>query len=156
MRMDEDNRDLPASVAEIAEVIGRERALYLIGKLPRTGSRAWRVCFYVPKRLPPDHQLVRILGWHDAMRMVRHFGGSIVQAAYGFELLVRWRHREIHRLHRAGWRNAEIAEAIGLSRYRVREVLAGTPPEDTGRQRRESGAQLDGEDNRCMKRTAIR
>lgn len=153
MHRDEANRDLPRSVAEIAAVIGRERALYLIGRLPRSGSRSWRVCFYVPKRLAPDHQLVRILGWHDAMRMVRHFGGAIVQAAGASYLPARWRHREIRRLHAAGWHHAEIAEFVGLSAYRVREVVAaGNPPEDKPRARGEAGAKADS----CTTRMARR
>ena len=37
---------LPESVQEIAEVIGRDKALEFIGKLPVSGSRSWRVCVY--------------------------------------------------------------------------------------------------------------
>lgn len=59
---------------EIAEVIGREAALLLIGQAPRWprkdrhGRRVpgeW-VALYVPANLPPDHFLVRTLGWKAA------------------------------------------------------------------------------------------
>lgn len=121
---------LPQSVQEIADVIGRERALYLIGQLPAAGSRSWRVCFYVPKRIKPDHQLVEILGWHDAMRMVRHFGGEILQTSNCNFLHREFRNREIWRMHGEGLRLREIAEAVDLSEYHVRDILRGNPPED--------------------------
>ena len=63
----DDLNDLPQSVREIAEAIGREAALLLIGRLPvcyrDAGKKSPKVILYVPKRLPPDHQLVEILGY---------------------------------------------------------------------------------------------
>lgn len=55
--------DLPRSVREIAEVIGREAAMYLIGQLPRCfagadGKKANKVIMYVPKRLPDRKSVV--------------------------------------------------------------------------------------------------
>ena len=82
---------LPESVQEIAEVIGREKALEFIGRLPTSGSRAWRVCVYIPKRLPADHKLVEMLGWHDAKRLVDAFSGMILQPSNC---------RFLHRQHR--------------------------------------------------------
>ncbi len=70
---------LTECVDEIAKVIGRDQALQLISALPQSGSRAWRVCIYVPKALPSvDHPLVRILGWKDANRLVNAFSGMIL------------------------------------------------------------------------------
>lgn len=121
---------LPDSVQEIADVIGRERALYLIGQLPQSGTRSWRTCFYVPKRIKPDHLLVEILGWHDAMRMVRHFGGEILQTSNCNFLHRQFRAREIHRMNADGLSAKQIAAAVGITDRQVRNILAESPPEE--------------------------
>ena len=115
---------LPQSVEEIAEVIGREKALYLIGQLPQSGSRSWRVCLYVPKRLPVDHDLVRILGWHDARKLAYAFSGMILQPSNCRSIYRAYRDREILRLADEGMSVAEIASVVELSSYRVREILS--------------------------------
>lgn len=121
---------LPESVAEIAEVIGREQALHLIGSLPQSGSRAWRVCVYIPKRLPTvDHQLVRILGYRDAQKMVRAFSGMILQPSNCRFLARAARDRRIREMVAEGHSINEIADIVEISPYRVREILAGDPPE---------------------------
>lgn len=122
--------ELPPSAQELADVIGRERTLYLIGQLPRSGSRAWRVNLYVPKSLTPDHQLVRILGWADAMRLVREFGGMILQPSNCNFLHREFRNREVLRLRAAGVSIAVIAEAVELTQRQVRNIIAETPPEE--------------------------
>jgi hypothetical protein len=78
--------DLPKSVQEIADVIGREKALHLIRSLPtyvagKPGKKCTRVMLYVPQRLRMDHPLVLILGFEDAAKMVDVFGGECLQPA---------------------------------------------------------------------------
>jgi len=125
---------LPPSVAEIADVIGREQALHLIGALPRSGTRAWRVCVYIPKTLPSlDHPLVRILGYRDAKRMIRAFSGMILQPSNCKNIARGARNRRIFEMSTQGMSVREIAEGVDLSPYRVREILAGNPPEARGR-----------------------
>jgi hypothetical protein len=123
--------DLPESVQEIADVIGRERALYLIGQIPQCGKRSWRVNLYVPQRLKPDHQLVQILGWQDAQRMVREFGGMILQPSNCNHLHRRFRNATIHRLAADGQSIQDIAESVQLTARQVRNILAEKPPEET-------------------------
>lgn len=123
--------DLPASVQEIADVIGRERALYLIGQLPQCGKRSWRIVLYVPKRLTADHQLVRILGWHDAQRLVRVFGGEILQTSNCRHIARQYRNRSIRRMADDGMQLDEIASLMQLTRRQVRNILAEMPPEET-------------------------
>lgn len=118
---------------EIADVIGRDQALRLIRKLPPSGSRAWRVCLYVPKRMPVDHLLVRILGFVDAERMRRHFGGEILQPSNCLYLSRAARNASIRLLSGGGMSVPELAELHGLSEYRVLEILRGKPPEDVSR-----------------------
>lgn len=125
---------LPSSAQEIADIIGRARALYLIGMLPTSGSRPWRRVLYVPKRMPQDHWLIQCLGHDDAERMRRHFGGAILQPANCGFVVRDFRNREIARMRADGKALDEIAEAVGLSTYRVREILRypaeGNPPEE--------------------------
>ncbi|WP_296652839.1 hypothetical protein [Paraburkholderia sp.] len=78
--------ELPKSVQEIADVIGAEKALYLVRNLPtcysgNPGKKAHRPMLYVPKRITHDHLLVHLLGFEDAAKMVHHFGGECLQPA---------------------------------------------------------------------------
>lgn len=76
---------LPKSVQDIADVIGREDALYLVGQLPRCKrvSGGDDVLLYVPsiQRLKPDHRLSKILGFPLAKKLCVHFGGEKLKPA---------------------------------------------------------------------------
>lgn len=120
---------LPGVAQEIADVIGVERALYLIGQLPRCiagvkGHRSARVMLYVPQTLRPNHRLVGILGYADAQRLVDAFGGESLQPPTCAELARRWAHKAIIDLHREGVRPVEIAFLMGRTQRSVAQVLA--------------------------------
>lgn len=129
---------LPASVQEIADVIGRERALYLIGQLPRTyppstksaRGGAERVILYVPKSLRPDHPLVMILGWKDASRLVSAFGGEVMQPANCRDIYRRFRHRSILAMLEAGESPSNIADLLCVSDRHVRNVMKENQQEE--------------------------
>lgn len=126
---------LPASVQEIVDVIGRDRALYLVGRLPAAGGRSWRRVLYVPKRLDTDtgRKLVEMVGREDAEKLRRHFGGEILQPGNCGNILRAYCQREVRRMADQGCAPADIAEVVGLSEYRVREILRSTEgkaPED--------------------------
>lgn len=129
---------LPASVQEIADVIGTERALYLVGQLPRCYIRdkrrltatATHVILYVPKSLKPDHELVRILGWHDATRLVDAFGGEILQPASCADVYRRFRDASILRMVREGMKPAAVAALLEVSERHVRNLLREKPQQD--------------------------
>lgn len=118
---------LPQSVAEIAEVIGRDNALSFIARLPASGSRSWRKCVYVPKRMPPDHNLVKLLGWSDAQKMRAVFGGEILQPSNCRFVYRRHRNRQLLRMASENVPLADIADMLELSVYRVREIIALEP-----------------------------
>ena len=120
---------LPRSVQEIADVIGRERALYLIGQLPRCvagapGKQSSRVILYVPtpQRLSLSHNLVRILGYNDAVKLCRAFGGEILQPANCDEIYRRYRDGQILRMSGDGMTTAQIVAIFGVSSETVRSV----------------------------------
>lgn len=121
---------LPASAQEIADVIGRDRALYLIGKLPKTyppstrssNGATERVIMYVPKTLKPDHSLVNILGWDDAAKLVRFFGGEILCPANCKEIYRRFRDRSIAEMLNDGQLPEFIAELMSVSKKTVANI----------------------------------
>lgn len=119
--------DLPASVREIAEVIGREQALHLIQHLPRCYNKrnqANRVILYVPKRVDPDHRLVEILGWYDALRLVEAFGGEILHPANCAAIFRRERNWNVQQLVRRGYEIEYIAEVLEVTPRTIRNALA--------------------------------
>lgn len=127
--------NLSASAQEIANVIGRERTLFLISQLPRcfsgaAGKKSTRVIMYVPKTIKPNHRLVEILGFHDAMKLVRAFGGEILQPANCNEIYARFRDVTIIRFLGEGRKTAEIAELMDVSERHVRNLARENPQED--------------------------
>lgn len=123
---------LPKSVQEIADVIGRERALYLVGQLPRRVTRDKRypaarnseLMLYVPtaQRLDDDHPLVRVLGVDDAVKLCRHFGGETLKPANCNEIYRRYRDTQITRMVREGYPVSYVADLFGVSGQTVRNV----------------------------------
>lgn len=112
-------------------MIGRERALYLVGQLPRClaakdHKTATKPIMYVPtlRRMSADHRLVRIMGWHDAEKLARHFGGEILQPANCADVYKRFRDAEIVRLARAGMKVSELAEIMGIGARNIRAIIA--------------------------------
>ncbi len=128
--------DLPNSVREIAEVIGREAAMYLIGQLPRCyagadGKKANKVIMYVPKRLQPDHRLVEILGWPTALKLVTAFGGEILYPANCNHMEARLRNRRILEMLDEGTPAAIVADEMGVTVRYVRHLRQmEKPPEE--------------------------
>jgi hypothetical protein len=132
---------LPKSVQEIADVIGTELALFLVGQLPRCvirdkrypNAKTTHVILYVPTaaRLAPDHQLVRLLGWHQAVKLCQHFGGEILHPANCADVYRQFRDRSIVRMVRAdGMDPAMVAEMMDVSRRHVSNLLRENPQQE--------------------------
>ena len=130
--------DLPSSVQEIADVIGRESALLLVGQLPRCTQRdqrypkavSSRVIMYVPKRLEPGHRLVQILGYVTALSLVHHFGGEVLYPANCADVYRRFRDREALRMIREGMTAKAVADVLGVSDRHVRNLIREIPQEE--------------------------
>jgi hypothetical protein len=126
---------LPGVVEDIAQVIGRDRALFLIGQLPRCigGGRAYpgrrpsQVVLYVPRpsRLRDSHPLVRILGPQDAMTLCEAFGGELLKPATCEGVYRSFRDRSLVELAARGVPVSELAEIFGLTQRRVRMLHTG-------------------------------
>ncbi len=136
--------DLPESVQEIAEVIGRDGALLLIGQLPRcevkdnpahggkhrSGGVSSRVILYVPKKLKPNHRLVQILGEERAQKLIEGFGGETLYPANCAGVYRRWRDSEVRRMYADGATKAELAEIMQISQRHITNITraTGLPP----------------------------
>lgn len=110
-------------------MIGRERALYLVGQLPRCiageeGKQSSRVIMYVPTvpRLTLQHALVRILGYPDALKLCKAFGGEILQPANCSEIYRNYRYVVIDSYLRAGVSADHIAAILGMNAQYIRQV----------------------------------
>lgn len=119
-------------------MIGREPALYLVGQLPRysppstttaAGGTERRVYVYVPHAswLKPDHQLVSVLGWVNAEKLCRHFGGEFLHLANCAEIYRTFRDDAIVRVVREGVPVKMAAEWFGVSERHVRNKLREKP-----------------------------
>lgn len=125
---------LPNSVQEIADVIGRERALYLVGQLPRRVTRDKRypaarnseLMLYVPtvQRLRDDHMLVRVLGADDAVKLCRTFGGETLKPANCNAIYSRYRDAQMARMVGEGYPTKYVADLFGVSSQTVRNAIA--------------------------------
>ncbi|WP_458370803.1 hypothetical protein [Pseudomonas fluorescens] len=119
---------LPDSVQELAGVIGRERALFLIGQLPRCYSRkSCHIILYIPKTISRDHQLAKILKWNEAVNLVRAFGGEIMQPANCAGIYKTFRDRSALTMLETGLKPVEIAEILGVSDRHVRNLRRENP-----------------------------
>lgn len=129
--MTQHHLELPRSAQEIADVIGQQAALHLIDSLPRCYDRrhGTRVILYVPKALPITHRLVAILGWHNAHKLSRHFGGEILYPANCNVARAKARDRMLQ----AGASLEEIAAVLACEIGRVSEFgrPCRRPPEDS-------------------------
>jgi len=121
---------LDGVAGEVQEIIGRDQTVRLVYFMRGKTGRSWRVCFYVPKHLPVDHELVRILGWHDARRLSRWFGGEILQTSNLRFLERDWRAAAIWKLSAHDkYPAALIAECLAVDVTTVRNTLLRKPPE---------------------------
>jgi len=125
-----DGAPLPGVVGEIADVIGRERALRLVGGLPRCwvgreGAKSWQVMLSVPTpaRLRPSHPLVTILGLEDAQRVAEAFGGEVLKPSNCTYLYRDFRDSAIPGLVRDGLSIEAVAEITGTTAAVVRRVM---------------------------------
>ena len=115
---------LPKSVQQIADVIGSDKALRLVRRLPPCGKRARRRNLYIPQpeRLDVNHRLVGLLGWDDAMALCRALGGQTVQPALCRYMERAINNRRILALRDLGQTVPEIAAALELSEKWVEAV----------------------------------
>jgi hypothetical protein len=116
---------LPRTAQELADVIGRDAALRLIGQLPRCSPNGHSevVMLYVPKELRPDHRLVKLIGWDRALALVQAFGGEVLLPANCAALYRGFRDRSILRLHGQGLPIALLVEWFDVGERHIRNLV---------------------------------
>ena len=145
---DEDLSDLPPTVRELAEVIGRAAALRLVGQLPEIiagvpGRKSRRTMLYVPKSIGPGHRLFEILGQENAEKLARRFGGEMMHPANCRSVHQRTRDEAVRRMVQDGANVATVSALMRLSRRQIRNIL------DAGAERGISAPQLDADEARA-------
>jgi len=128
------SESLPESVQQIADVIGRDAALRLVNRLPRSyaGRRQSGIpMLYVPRLLSPDHSLVQLIGFPAAQKLVRAFGGEILYPAACIDVVRHARNREIVRLLNDGWDERVIAYTFGMTVRQLKNIRREIVSEET-------------------------
>lgn len=114
---------LPRSVQEIADVIGRDRALQLVAQLrKRCRGRTLNIYVPSPERLHAGHALVAMVGMDGALALAQVFGGAHVYPASCRQMRRALENRDILKWRDAGLSVVEIAERLHLSTKWVQAV----------------------------------
>lgn len=116
------NHDLPPSVAEIANIIGREKALVLAG--------ACKGALYVPKRLKDGHKLIGLIGEKSARELCKEWGGILLYIATCAKLRADWRNNAIRKWSAQGVCQEALAELAGLTVRHVANILSENRPQE--------------------------
>ncbi|QXZ10776.1 hypothetical protein KUF54_06105 [Comamonas sp. Y33R10-2] len=129
------NYDLCEPLRAIADVIGRERALLLAGKIIRweaakgksIGRRGW---VYVPKTHTENSVLAGLVDPDDLAALVAALGGELMQITAPMAPIRRLRDARIEELCNDGEPAALIAWKMNMSTRQVRNVLHAALPAD--------------------------
>lgn len=100
---------LPAALAQIAEIAGREAALRLAFEYG--GSRV-----YVPRKAG-NSEIAKIIGPEAAAALSGHFGGESIAIPIGKKALAFW-------LDEQDWSREKIAKALKVDRTTVHRWLS--------------------------------
>ncbi|MEX0732863.1 MAG: Mor transcription activator family protein [Aquisalimonadaceae bacterium] len=118
--------DLPARIAEIAEVVGMSAALELV-----QGWGGLRV--YVPEQLQSDHPLARALGVSAARALAARYGREKIDVPRCVAAVRAARDECIRRDHAAGVSARQLAITYQLTERAIWKILARhAEPNPTG------------------------
>jgi len=120
---------LSGDLKSIAEVIGRDQALYLVSQCRRykTENRVGRgqLLLYVPKlkKLTAEHNLVRALGYDDAHKLSTVFGGELLVLSHCNQMILSTRNEGIKNMMRNGFSITELVEFFNVTERIVLKIL---------------------------------
>lgn len=120
---------LPKNMQAIAEVIGREKALFLLGQLPRTKQvkrdtrTRYRIYLYIPKTLNPKSRLVEILGWNDAFKLTQVFTGETLCLESCKQMATNFLHKSIRQQFNSGIDIDTLAILFGMNTRSILKIL---------------------------------
>ena len=119
---------LSGDLKSIAEVIGRDQALYLVSQCPRykTEKRSGKgqVLLYVPKlkKLNSEHVLVQALGYDDAQKLSIIFGGELLVLSHCTHMILDKRDEGIREMTKYGFSIAELASFFNVTERIVLKI----------------------------------
>lgn len=115
---------LPKSVQQIADVVGRDKAMQMVRALrERQSGKTLSIYVPQPERLHINHALVELLGYEDALALCQAYGGTHLYPSAMRYLHRAVRNRQILALRDTGMTLDEVAEQLGLSRKWVASVV---------------------------------
>ncbi|MFW2176638.1 MULTISPECIES: Mor transcription activator family protein [unclassified Moraxella] len=102
----------------IAMVIGEESAQKLIGNFGGT-----ELYVHTCDRLPPNHQLVTILGEEVAKRLCHYYGGRVLDVPLNKQAVIKNRNAEIIKLAKDGVCPNDLAKRFTLHVRTIRKII---------------------------------
>jgi len=120
---------LPQNVRAIADCIGKDKALALVGQLKRTpqtkadGRTRQRIWLYIPKTLNPKSRLVEILGWKDAFKLTQVFTGETICLESCQAMATEFLHRSIRQQFNDGIDIDTLAVLFGMNPRSILKIL---------------------------------
>jgi len=114
---------LPASMADLAEVIGLPAVLKLMDAFGGTE-------FWVPQRMPHHHPLVDAVGAEAAQTLSEYMAGERLKVPRGKHLKTEIRNRAIRRERNGGAKLSELALKYELTDRQVMKILNANPEDD--------------------------
>lgn len=121
--------DLNGDLKAIAEVIGRQQALYLVSQCPRykvEGRQGkGQVLLYVPKPrlLDAGHHLCEIIGREDAEKICATFGGELLMLSHCRSIILKHRNDGIVAMAKQGFSIDDLSVFFGLSTRTIAEAV---------------------------------
>lgn len=114
---------LPEVVQEIAEVVGREKAVRLVEGVLATGKRSWRRNLYVPSRMRSDHRIAKLIGLDAARALSLSHANSNLQLPPCKALRSAYLTLLAQKMGDDGATISEIAQELGVDQKTVTSLL---------------------------------
>lgn len=115
---------LPASMAELADIIGLPAVLALMKAFG--GTELW-----VPQKLSHAHALVGAIGPEAAQTLCEYMAGERCKVPRGAEIIREIRNRAIRRERREGAKLDELALRYEITDRQVLNILNSEPADDS-------------------------
>lgn len=124
----DDLTDLKGDLKSVAEVIGRQNALFLVSQCPRykVSKRPGQglVMLYVPQvRNIFNHPLATAVGFDTAYQLSKHFGGELLTFSQCKHIILKHRNQGILQMLQQGYSRDEVAEIFGLTVRAISGVM---------------------------------
>lgn len=120
---------LPQNVQAIADCIGKDKALALVGQLKRTpqtkadGRTRHRIWLYIPKAPNPKSPLVQIIGWANACKLAQVFNGETICLESCKQMATDFLHKSIRQQFNSGIDIDTLAILFGMNSRSILKIL---------------------------------